>query len=86
MGAKEFDAPNWAPLETKGGPELCAEFMWMWRSAGLEFYKHIDTRRYLLLDQCGRCFRQCDGGLEQVDLAVELQRVRGRHEAWRWAP
>jgi hypothetical protein len=31
----------------------CAAFMWMWRDRGIEFYKHIDIRRYLLLDSEG---------------------------------
>jgi hypothetical protein len=76
MGAKEFDAPNWAPLETKGGPDLCAEFMWMWRQAGIEFFKHIRTRRYLLLDSRGRCYRQTADGFELADLDAALERAR----------
>ena len=49
-GNKGFETPNWVPLETKlretGRPiGLCAAFMWMWRDRGIEFYKHIDTRR-----------------------------------------
>jgi len=77
MGAKEFDKPNWAPLEAMGGPELCAQFMWMWRESGIEFYKHIDARRYLLLDSEGRCYRQTEGGFEPVDASTELKRVKG---------
>ena len=47
---KELGPPNWLPLETKlresGRPvSLCAAFMWMWREQGIDFYKHIDTRR-----------------------------------------
>ena len=76
MAAKEFDAPNWAPLEAKGGPELCREFMWMWRESGIEFFKHIRTRRYLLLDSQGRCYRQSAGGIEPADLDAEIERVR----------
>ena len=34
----------------------CAAFMWMYRTDGLEFYKHIDTRRYLILDSDGACY------------------------------
>jgi hypothetical protein len=51
--------------------------MWMWREGGIEFYKHITTRRYLLLDSDGGCYRQTGGGLEAVDVAAELKRVRG---------
>ncbi len=76
MGAKEFDAPNWVPLETKGGPELCAEFMRMWRQSGIEFFKHIRTRRYLMLDSQGRCYRQTADGFEPADLDAELKRTR----------
>ncbi|MBX9601378.1 MAG: hypothetical protein K2X35_10245 [Bryobacteraceae bacterium] len=46
--------PNWAPLETRLAPELCAEFMWMYRRDGVEHYKHIGTRRYLRLTTDGR--------------------------------
>jgi hypothetical protein len=77
MGAKEFDKPNWAPLEAIGGPELCEQFMWMWRESGIEFFKHIDTRRYLLLDSEGRCYRQTEVGFEPVDAATALKRVKG---------
>ncbi len=77
MAEMEFDQPNWAPLEAKGGPELCRQFMWMWRQSGIEFYKHIDTRRYLLMDSEGRCYRQTEGGFEPVDASTELKRVRG---------
>ena len=62
MNEREVGPANWIPLETKlrqsGIPATgCAEFMWMWRDRGIEFYKHIDTRRYLLLDTEGRCWR-----------------------------
>jgi hypothetical protein len=48
---RELGSANWAPLETKllesGIPATgCAAFMWMWRDCGIEFYKHLDTRRY----------------------------------------
>ena len=48
-------SPNWKPLEYRLPPALCAEFMWMFRQAGVEHYKHRDTRRYLLLGQGGEC-------------------------------
>lgn len=50
--------PNWAPLEANLAPELCAEFMWMFRKDGVEYYKHIQTRRYLQLTAEGRCTAQ----------------------------
>jgi len=77
MTVMEFDAPNWAPLEAKGGPELCGEFMWMWRQSGIEFFKHIRTRRYLLLDSRGWCYRQTAIGFEAADLDTEIKRARG---------
>ena len=73
----ECDKPNWAPLEAVGGPELCGEFMWMMCRAGIEFFKHTRTRRYLLLDSAGRCYRQTNAGFESAELAIELKRARG---------
>jgi hypothetical protein len=46
---KEFERPDWTPLERLVG-DGCCDFMWMWREGGVQFYKHIRTRRYLLLD------------------------------------
>jgi hypothetical protein len=70
--------PNWTLLEQKLSPELCAEFMWMYRDAGLEHYKHIVTRRYLRLDQAGRCLVWTDAGLWEVPFESEWKRVSGR--------
>jgi hypothetical protein len=72
---KSFENPNWAPLEKMAGPRVCAQFMWMWRENGVEFYKHILTRRYLLLDSSGQCYRQSESGLEQAEFQEELLRV-----------
>ena len=77
MTAMECDRPNWAPLEMVGGPNLCREFMWMWRKSGIEFFKHIRTRRYLLLNSEGRCYRQATTGFEAADLKTELKHARG---------
>ena len=76
MTEKAFENPNWRPLEDLVGPSECRDFMWMWREGGIEFYKHICTRRYLLLDSAGRCYRQCVDGLRQTDVQVELKRVK----------
>jgi len=73
---KEFGRPDWIPLERLVG-NRCCEFMWMWRQGGVEFYKHITTRRYLLLDSEGCCYRQTAAGLQAVDVVAELKRVRG---------
>lgn len=77
MIAMECDNPNWAPLEAVGGPEMSSEFMWMGRQSGIDFFKHICTRRYLLLDSRGCCYRQTSIGFEAADLATELKRARG---------
>ena len=78
MNDREVGPANWIPLETKlresGIPATgCAQFMWMWRDRGIEFYKHIDTRRYLLLDSEGRCWRQSGNGFELRDFAEEFR-------------
>ena len=56
--------PNWAPLEARLTPELCAEFMWMLRKDGVEHYKHIQTRRYLRLTADGRCASEAEHSFE----------------------
>jgi hypothetical protein len=70
----EFEPANWKPLEMRIG-ERCAEFMWMWRQKDLEYYKHVDTRQYLILDAEGRTYRRRDGDLVVVDFAEEFRRV-----------
>ena len=69
---------NWAPLEQSLPPELCAEFMWMYRENGIEHYKHIVTRRYLRLDGHGRCLAWTADGLKEVSFEQEWKRVSGR--------
>lgn len=73
-----FEPINWIPLERRIGSQ-CAEFMWMYRKDGVEFYKHIQTRRYLLLDSKSRCYRQREGALVEVDFERELRFVSGNH-------
>lgn len=70
----EFEPTNWTPLESRIG-ERCAEFMWMWRENGLEFYKHIDTRRYLILDVNGVCYVRRDGEFAPTNFEKEFLRV-----------
>lgn len=69
---------NWTPLERKLPPELCAEFMWMYRENGVEHFKHIVTRRYLRLDQDSRCLVCTDDGPKEVPFEQEWRRVTGR--------
>jgi hypothetical protein len=52
--------PNWAPLLALAPGEV-GDFMWMFAvelESGLRLhaYKHIETRRYLHLDEEGRAF------------------------------
>jgi hypothetical protein len=75
MADKIFDPREWKPLEQLVGPEGSGEFMWMWGEAGIEYYKHICTRRYLLLDSEGRCYQRGPDGLEPADVQAELKRV-----------
>jgi hypothetical protein len=68
----------WPPLERMPATNLCAEFMWMYRENGIEHYKHIVTRRYLRLDQDGRCLAWTGDGLREVPFEQEWKRVSGR--------
>jgi hypothetical protein len=70
----DLEPANWKPLEMRIG-ERCTEFMWMWRQNDLEYYKHIDTRRYLILDAEGRSYCRRDGDLVVVDFAEAFRRV-----------
>ena len=49
--------------------------MWMWRENGLEHYKNIDSRRYLILDVEGHCYVRQGDQLVRVDLRKEFRRV-----------
>jgi hypothetical protein len=49
--------------------------MWMWRENGLEHYKHIDSRRYLILDTEGVCYGRQGDQLVRVDFREEFRRV-----------
>ena len=70
----ELEPANWQPLELLIGSR-CGEFMWMWRENGVEHYKHVDSRRYLILDAKGRCYRRPGDQLVRVDFREEFLRV-----------
>ena len=72
--AMELEPANWEPLERRIGSR-CGEFMWMYRDGGLEHYKHIDTRRYLILDAKGRSYVRKGGDLVRVNFRKEFRRV-----------
>jgi len=76
VAEKTFENPNWKALEDLVGPNECGDFMWMWREGAIEFYKHIWTRRYLLLDSEGRCYKRGPDGFYQTDVQAELKRVK----------
>jgi len=72
--AMELEPVNWEPLERRIGSR-CGEFMWMYREGGLEHYKHIDTRRYLILDAKGRSYVRRGGDLVRANFRKEFRRV-----------
>jgi hypothetical protein len=41
---------SWTPLEKALGPAQCVDFMWMGSAGTVQQYKHMDTRRYLMID------------------------------------
>jgi len=72
--AMELEPANWKPLERRIGSR-CGEFMWMYREGGLEHYKHIDTRRYLILDAKGRSYVRRNGYLVRANFRKQFRRV-----------
>jgi hypothetical protein len=77
MHGMSLDPVNWIPLERLMGRQ-CAEFMWMYRKDGVEFYKHVETRRYLLLDSESRCYRHAGAGrFVEIDVEQALRVARG---------
>jgi hypothetical protein len=50
----------------------------MYREDGVEHYKHIVSRKYLLLDQDGRCLARVAEGLAEAPFEQEWRRVTGR--------
>ena len=72
--ALEVGPANWTPLELRIGSR-CAEFMWMYRLNGYEYFKHVDTRRYIVLDARGTCFHRHGSDLIPADFHDELRRV-----------
>ena len=61
------EPPDWRPLEARIG-KRCAD-MWMYWADGVEFYKHIRTRRYLCMNSEGAAFLYIQGKLEPVEFA-----------------
>lgn len=70
--------PNWAPLEVRLPAAECAEFMWMYRLNGVEYFKHRETRLYLLLTAEGQCLVRTGNGVKEAGFEQEWRRVSGR--------
>jgi len=49
----------------------------MWRENGVEYYKHITTRRYLMLDGQGQCYASRGDHLVAADFREEFRWVTG---------
>jgi hypothetical protein len=71
----ETEPANWKPLEKRIG-RRSPEFMRMFRQNGLDYYKHIDTRRYLILDQTGRCYCRSGGQLVRTRFHEQVRFVK----------
>ena len=87
---KKLDEPVWAPLEavariSNSCTELPSfhpgEFMYMYavcnRRKGLtiHLYKHMDTRRYLNLDDAGHAYRYCGSARTDDDESGGMYRL-----------
>ena len=70
--------PNWKPLEARLPGPACAEFMWMYRLNGVEYYKHRETRLYLLLTAEGQCLFREGNEVKEAGFEQEWRRVSGR--------
>ena len=58
----------------------------MYRKDGVEFYKHVETRRYLLLDSESRCYRQTGAGVfVEIDFEQALCVARASKAVQSWS-
>jgi hypothetical protein len=86
----EWETPNWRPLAGLVGEPVVADFMWMFQvelsdGSSLQAYKHIDTRRYIHLDDQGSAFayeppdryRAIDAGRVLAEVFATLPRLAG---------
>jgi hypothetical protein len=58
---EQYEEPCWGPLISLLGRRLVADFMWMHEvklldGTSVHAYKHIDTRRYIHLDENGQAY------------------------------
>lgn len=59
--ATQGDEPEWRPLLDAVGEKVTGDFMWMFEvelsnGTRLQAYKHVDSRRYVHLDDGGAAF------------------------------
>jgi hypothetical protein len=75
---RQLLAPNWKPLEKLLPQTECANFMFMGDVAGIHLYKHIETRRYLNIDEAGATyvFNPKTSNYDPIPLAQAIERVR----------
>ncbi len=63
----EYETPNWDPLMKVVGHRVIGDLMWMHEvrltdGRAVHAYKHIDTRRYIHLDEDGNAFVHTESG------------------------
>lgn len=83
---KQYDEPDWEPLLKLVGEIGASDFMWMHEEAledgrSVHAYKHIDTRRYLHLDDRGNAFVYTDAGKYRPFPVAELLELVLPHRA-----
>lgn len=62
---------SWIPLEKALGHAQCKDFMWMGSTGTVQQYKHIDTRRYLLIDAISGNFYDHEHRLLSKEAAMD---------------
>ena len=67
--------PDWKPLEEKLGSLRCQAFMYIGSYNNIHLYLHVTTRRYLNLDDQGRCYLYRDSRYEPADFDVQLSLI-----------
>jgi hypothetical protein len=63
----QYETPNWDPLMNAVGHRVIGDFMWMHEvkltdGRAVHAYKHVDTRRYIHLDEEGNAFVYTESG------------------------
>ncbi|MFL5842252.1 MAG: hypothetical protein ACJ77Z_17530 [Thermoleophilaceae bacterium] len=63
----QYETPNWDPLMNTVGHRVIGDFMWMHEvkltdGRCVHAFKHVDTRRYIHLDEDGNAFVYTESG------------------------